>query len=118
MLEPSEASSGDAEQHSRAHHRPGAARASDQHHPAVTGSHGGQRQRSVSLNRFKFASVVELNSDLKVRKTKASGNTWNSSLCSQQMWSLASQQIKPSFKDKRKQKKVNSTTFCPFDVVM
>lgn len=44
VLEPSEASSRDAEQHSRAHHWPGAASASYQHHPALTGSHGGQRQ--------------------------------------------------------------------------
>ena len=43
VLEPSEANSRNAEQHSRAHHWPGAASASNQHHPALTRSHGGQR---------------------------------------------------------------------------
>lgn len=42
VLEPSKTSSGDAEQHSRAHHWPGAVSASKQQHSAVTGSHGGQ----------------------------------------------------------------------------
>lgn len=42
MLEPSEASARYAEQYSRAHHRSGAASASDQHHPTLTRSHGGQ----------------------------------------------------------------------------
>lgn len=41
-LEPSQASCRDAQQHSRAHHRPGAASASNQHNPALPGSHGGE----------------------------------------------------------------------------
>lgn len=41
-LESSQTGSRDAKQHSRAHHWPGAASASNQHHPTLTRSHGGQ----------------------------------------------------------------------------